>query len=199
MNHWILSLLFLLLPTAIRIECEIAICISERMCAVSVIKPKYWDIVRDCSQKYNLDPYLVYGIIQSESSEMPDAMRYERNFHRWLMMRKPELTFVESCPRSFSYGLMQILGQTAIETGFSDRPWDDLFIPEVNINLGCKFLRSLLDNLDGDTQLAIAGYNAGLGSALSAMKEKRSPLNMEYVRKVLSWKGKMEYLFPELA
>ena len=59
-------------------------------------------------------------------------------------------------------GLMQIMPSTAetISKGASAR----LATPELNIRLGAKHLKSLLDLYDKNVQLAAAAYNAGAGN-----------------------------------
>lgn len=56
-------------------------------------------------------------------------------------------------------GLMQVMPATAHFYGI-----EQLLEPELNIELGTRYLVSLLDQFDGDVTLALAGYNAGPGS-----------------------------------
>ena len=62
-------------------------------------------------------------------------------------------------------GLMQIIPPTArrlaSEVGFTDFELGDLFVPRVNLTLGCHYLASLLARFDGDVERAVASYNAG--------------------------------------
>jgi soluble lytic murein transglycosylase-like protein len=41
---------------------------------------------------------------------------------------------------------------------------DDVFDPKQNIEGGVRYLRWLLEEFDGDVELALAGYNAGEGN-----------------------------------
>jgi soluble lytic murein transglycosylase-like protein len=56
-------------------------------------------------------------------------------------------------------GLMQLMPATASLLGVGD-----VFDPRQNVFGGSKFLRSLLDEFDGQLPLALAAYNAGAGA-----------------------------------
>ena len=52
---------------------------------------------------------------------------------------------------------MQIMPTTADMLGVSNR-----FDPEENILAGVRYLKDLVEALDGDVELALAAYNAGI-------------------------------------
>lgn len=56
-------------------------------------------------------------------------------------------------------GLLQLMPDTAARFGVSD-----VFDPEQNVEGGARYMRWLLERFDGDTRLALAGYNAGEGA-----------------------------------
>lgn len=95
-------------------------------------------------------------------------------------------------------GLMQIMKETGMEVaneiGMED---PDLKNPELNINIGTKYLKKLLDYYDNNIYLTIASYNAGIGNVAKWIESdiiKQDGTDIEnipyketnnYVRKVL--------------
>lgn len=104
---------------------------------------RYTDIAEEYADKYNLDPYLVYGVIKAESN------------------------FVHDAHSGVARGLMQITDSTARwiadKMKLTDFETDMLNEPEKNIQMGCFYLRYLLDYYK-DLELALAAYNAGMGN-----------------------------------
>lgn len=80
-------------------------------------------------------------------------------------------------------GLMQILPSTAADFGDEEQ---DLFDPRVNLEIGTRYLGTLIDLYDGDLELALAAYNAGPGTVAryDGMPPYRETKG--YVRKVMA-------------
>ena len=101
------------------------------------------DIAR-YAQKYNIDKYLVMGIISSESNFRPDAVSHKS-----------------------AIGLMQLTEDTAnwcIDNLDIPEGGNSIIDPDVNIAIGCAYIRYLIDNYDGNVRTAVAAYNAGPGN-----------------------------------
>jgi len=111
------------------------------------------------ASKYLLDPALLCAQIEQESSWEPGQVRFEPGFlARYILPMNLEM--FDSFNRSTSWGLTQIIGQTAIEFGFSgDIP--SLRDPDIGTDFGCKKLRKCLDLHPSDLNAALLAYNGG--------------------------------------
>jgi len=119
---------------------------------------------RKAAAAHNLDPALVCAVIEQESSWNPWAMRYEPFFfvkYVAALYTNNKITASEAYARSFSWGLMQIMGQTARELGFDGTFLSALCDPELGLAIGCKLLRKKLDAMANDTHRALQAWNGG--------------------------------------
>lgn len=102
----------------------------------------YWETIKAESAKNNLDPYFVASLIRQESEFNPSVVSYAN-----------------------AYGLMQLLpvvGKAmAHEEGMAHFQTFQLLDPEINIKLGTRYLRQMLDKFNGVPEYALAAYNAG--------------------------------------
>lgn len=102
----------------------------------------WWDTIKEESAKNGLDPYLVASLIRQESEFNPSVISYAN-----------------------AYGLMQIepsVGRSlARQEGMTNFQTFQLLNPEVNIRLGTRYLKQLIDHFGGVQEYALAAYNAG--------------------------------------
>lgn len=102
----------------------------------------WWDTIKEESAKNNLDPYLVASLIRQESEFNPSVVSYAN-----------------------AYGLMQLLPSVgramAREEGMTHFQTFQLQNPIINIRLGTRYLRHMLDRFGGVQEYALAAYNAG--------------------------------------
>jgi soluble lytic murein transglycosylase-like protein len=118
---------------------------------------RFETLIQEHSTRQALRPELVRAVIQVESGFNPRALS----------------------PKG-AMGLMQLMPATARSLGVNN-PWD----PAQNIRGGTDYLRRLLDEYEGNEELALAAYNAGSGAV--AKYGRRIPPYREtrdYVRKV---------------
>lgn len=104
----------------------------------------YWTTIKQCAAANGLDPYMVASLIRQESEFNPSVISYAN-----------------------AWGLMQILPSVgrslAHQAGIRHFETRDLLDPEVNIRLGCLYLKQLLDKFSDHPEYAFAAYNAGDG------------------------------------
>lgn len=150
---------------------------------VDITTPKFYArFVTKYCRKRNLDPQLFAALIYHESDGGNIyAWKYEPGWYRRLMdiPRAKMIGYVPDPPpglndeklqRSCSYGLCQILGQTAREFGFSGEYLMELCDPRINIDLGTRIFeykykvakRKLKDSSILEvTDQALLYYNGG--------------------------------------
>lgn len=102
----------------------------------------YWNTIKQCASANGLDPYMVASLIRQESEFNPNVISYAN-----------------------AWGLMQLLPSVghslARQAGIRHFETRDLLDPEVNIRLGCLYLKQLLDKFSDHPEYAFAAYNAG--------------------------------------
>lgn len=138
---------------------------------------KYSEYVEKYAAEYEIDDYLLYAVMRTESSFDPQA--------------------VSSVG---ARGLTQITEDTfdwlLTKTG-ENYTFDDLFTPEISIKYSALFL-SILQEEYGVTETVIAAYHAGMGNVSSWLVDTRyssdgqhlenTPISdtNHYIRKVMS-------------
>ncbi len=102
----------------------------------------YYEPVYRFSIQRNLDPFLVLAI-----------MRQESKFKRFA--RSP----------AFARGLMQLIPSTATriasDLGLKGFSLEHLYLPEININLGTRYIQEMIGRFGRRLEVIAAGYNSG--------------------------------------
>lgn len=115
------------------------------------------------------------AVIEQESSWDTYAIRYEHDFYERYIKKLPNLTPTEAQSRSISWGVMQVMGQTAREAGFDGKFLAMLCDPAVGIDIGCKVLRSKIGH-SPNIEAGLLRYNGGgnpvYAAQVLARKEK---------------------------
>ena len=118
-----------------------AVCVCSMPFLMRAVYPlKYEDCIEQYSRRYNLDEFLVMGVISAESRFSEDAISHKS-----------------------AKGLMQLKDETAHWCAEKYGIEGEIYLPEVNIEIGCAYLRYLLDLFDNSIENALAAYNAGQG------------------------------------
>ncbi len=102
----------------------------------------YWSDLKRFSLSNGLDPYLVASLIRQESEFNPLAVSHAN-----------------------AVGLMQLLPKTgkvvAHQESLKHYNATELFTPAVNLQLGTRYFRGMVDKFGGSFEHALAAYNAG--------------------------------------
>jgi soluble lytic murein transglycosylase len=102
----------------------------------------YWSELKRSAAANALDPYLVASLIRQESEFNPNAVS-----------------------RANAVGLMQLLPKTgkqvAKEVKLQRYSASQLYTPAVNLQLGTRYFRGMVDKFGGSFEYALAAYNAG--------------------------------------
>jgi hypothetical protein len=114
--------------------------------------------ISDASQRHGLDGNLVKAVVKQESNFNPVAESH--------------------CGAK---GLMQLMPATAKDLGVSDR-----CNIEDNVDGGCRYLKQMLVQFDGDIEKALAAYNAGPGAVKKYGGIPPYPETQKYVVSILS-------------
>ena len=102
----------------------------------------YWTDLRKYSELNGLDPYLVASLIRQESEFNALALS-----------------------RANAVGLMQLLPKTgktvAKQVKLKKFSAPELYTPAVNLELGTRYFKDMVDKYNGQFEYALAAYNAG--------------------------------------
>lgn len=108
---------------------------------------QYRESIASAAKAYDLDPYLIAGVIQTESGFNPNL------------------------GNQYACGLMGVSNVGCEEMNLrgmvdpSEYPPGNIMDPDVNIRYGAAILRMFLDEYDGNLTTALAAYNAGPANA----------------------------------
>src|SRR5271155_45485 len=101
-------------------------------------------MARRAAFQQSLDGALVCAVVEQESAWNPWAMRYEPAFFAKYVAKlytNNKIGASEAYARGFSWGLMQVMGQVARESGFDGTFLSALCDAEQGLAVGCKLLR----------------------------------------------------------
>ena len=133
-------------------------------------------LTAEIAQKYGLDFNTILAQIWTESEGNATAYRYEKGYIYFYLVdvgplydrhltveqnRQKALVALgqeEFDFQSASHGLLQPLGAVAREFGLRG-DWRQIYQPEVNLALGCAYLKWCLKRTDGNYKQALVKYN----------------------------------------
>src|SRR5271168_3190442 len=113
--------------------------------------PQLLAAARKAAAAQSLDPALVCAVVEQESAWNTWAIRFEPAFFSKYvasLYTNNKVTASEAYARGFSWGLMQVMGQVARESGYDAPFLSAICDPQQGLALGCKLLRKKLDAMD---------------------------------------------------
>ncbi|MEW9123035.1 MAG: lytic transglycosylase domain-containing protein [Thermotaleaceae bacterium] len=114
----------------------------------------YQELIFQYANNYDIDPYLIAAIIRTESK-----------FYEKAQSRKNARGLMQIAP---------ITGEWASkELAFAEYDEEMLFIPELNIMIGCWYLDRLRLEFKNNLPLMLAAYNGGSGNVRKWLKDPR--------------------------
>ena len=125
---------------------------------------KYEEAIRENAERNKIDPHLVMGLILQESYYDPKAKS-----------------------RVGATGLMQIMPATGKEIAQKLRvPFgvSRLENPEVNVQLGTYYLKSMINLFGGNVYQAVASYNGGQGNVMKWRRANPGRPNDEFLESI---------------
>lgn len=141
---------------------------------------RYEYYISSSAAENNLDKFLVAAVIRTESN------------------------FIHDADSGKAKGLMQLTDETAKwvadKMGMKDFKPEDVNVPEINIKMGCWYLKYLID-MYKNTDTALAAYNGGMGNVSRWLKDERYSSDgktlkyipfeetREYVKRVNKYRG----------
>jgi soluble lytic murein transglycosylase len=120
---------------------------------------RYDQLIREISQKYNVNPALVKAVIKAESDFNPYAVS-----------------------KKGARGLMQLMPKT-----LKDLKVYNPFHPRDNIDGGVKFLKRMLTRFNNNIPLSLAAYNSGAETVEKYEDIPPYQETQHYVKKVLNY------------
>jgi len=114
--------------------------------------------------RLKLDPILMCAMVEQESGWDIWSIRFEPKFFSKYVagqFTSGKITVTEAYSRSFSYGLLQVMGQTAREAGFDGTYLTELCDPQTNAGIGCYVFSGKLVKTKGDVTKALLLWNGG--------------------------------------
>lgn len=126
---------------------------SMAVLKIYIYPNKHFEVIKKEAANNNMDPYLILAIIRTESKFNESALSSKQ-----------------------AKGLMQIVDSTASD--MNDKlelaetiDENNIYDIDINIALGCKYFKSLVDRYNGNYYLAICAYNAGMGNVDKWLKQ----------------------------
>jgi soluble lytic murein transglycosylase len=131
----------------------------------SLFPRPYWTDLKRSALQNDLDPFLVASLIRQESEFNPGAISH-----------------------ADALGLMQLLPTTGRKVAHEMRvrrfSSNQLLTPSLNLHLGTRYFRTMVDHFAGRVEYALAAYNAGADRVQSWLAQGNYRDTEEFVESI---------------
>lgn len=133
-------------------------------------------LAKQLASAAGVDPVLCCAVVEQESAPPwnPLSYRFEPAFYQRYIAKMIHLTPTEAYARSASWGLMQLMGETAREEGMTGNI-PDLMDPTIGLTKGLIHLKKELERANGNVHNALQGWNGGSNPNYAAEVMARMP------------------------
>lgn len=125
--------------------------------------PALISVAKAIAKAEGVDPVLICAMIEQESAWDCWAIRYEPAFmakYVGPLYTNHKINATEAYARSFSWGVLQTMGQVAREAGFKG-PLPQLCDFTIGVTWGCRVWKKKLESAGGDTAKGLLAWNGG--------------------------------------
>ncbi len=123
---------------------------------------KYSEYVEKYAEEFEIDPYLLYAFIKTESSFEPDAKS-----------DAGAIGLTQITEETFSWIKLMLCPK-------EDIVFEDLYRPETSIRFGAYYISRCLGRYKGSVDTAAAAYHSGWGTVDKLLKQQGSETLTEF-------------------
>ncbi len=123
---------------------------------------EYSEFVQQYAEEFDIDPYLLYAFIKTESSFKPDAVS-----------SAGAIGLTQITEETFSWIKLMLCPK-------EDIVFEDLYKPEVAIRFGAYYISRCMDRYHHSVDTAAAAYHSGWGTVDKLLKEQGTDVLVEF-------------------
>ena len=123
---------------------------------------KYREYVEQYSREFDIDPYLLYAFIKTESSFEPEAVS-----------SAGAIGLTQITEETFSWLKLKLCPK-------EDIVFEDLYNPEVSIRFGAYYISRCLERYSGSIETAAAAYHSGWGTVDKLLAQQGTDVLVEF-------------------
>ena len=123
---------------------------------------KYQEYVEQYAREFDIDPYLLYAFIKTESSFDPEAVS-----------SAGAIGLTQITEETFSWLKLKLCPK-------EDIVFEDLYNPEISIRFGAYYISRCLERYSGSIDTAAAAYHSGWGTVDKLLSQQGGEVLTEF-------------------